>query len=254
MASIPIVWFMLLAGKVLLTIAFNIFLNGGSMTEQIRRVAVWSGWLRFVHSALAISTLVLLTTGWLVAKSPMLATAAAEIHYLGASVLIAALVLRVFLGFFGKGSERFEHMLPRQSEFKAMRASLLFYLSLGKAPLPGWFAHNPLWKPVYLLLFVSLALLAVTGWLMPDKPVIGHFYLPRVHVWLATAVAVTTAAHLFSVVLQDVKGKAADISAMLNGHRFFTIDREGVEKREGAPVSVKLGDIGRMSQDLERKR
>jgi Ni/Fe-hydrogenase 1 B-type cytochrome subunit len=215
------------------------------MTEQIRRVAVWSGWLRLVHGALAISTLVLLTTGWLVAKSPMLATAAAEIHYLGSSVLIAALALRVFLGFFGKGSERFEHMLPRQSEFKAMRASLLFYLSLGKAPLPGWFAHNPLWKPVYLLLFVSLVLLVVTGWLMPEKPVIGLFYLPRVHVWLANAVAVMTAAHLFSVVLQDMRGKTADISAMLNGHRFFSVERGGRAQPEAGQVSIKPGDIGK---------
>ncbi|MGB5650323.1 MAG: cytochrome b/b6 domain-containing protein [Sedimenticolaceae bacterium] len=224
------------------------------MNEQIRRVAVWSGWLRLVHGVLAISTLVLLATGWLVAKSPMLATAAADIHYLGASVLIATLALRAFLGFFGKGSERFEHMLPQRSEFKAMRASLLFYLSLGKAPLPGWYAHNPLWKPVYLLLFLSLLLLAVSGWLMPETPVIGRFYLPTVHVWLAKAVLVMTLAHLFSVVLQDVKGKAADISAMLSGYRYFSIDREGIDQGEVTPVSVKLGDISRMPQDSERKR
>jgi cytochrome b len=101
---------------------------------------------------------------------------------------------------------------------------------------------------------LSLLLLAVSGWLMPETPVIGRFYLPTVHVWLAKAVLVMTLAHLFSVVLQDVKGKAADISAMLSGYRYFSIDREGIDQGEVTPVSVKLGDISRMPQDSERKR
>ena len=72
------------------------------MTEQIRRVAVWSGWLRVSHAALALSTLVLLATGWLLASSPTLAGAATDIHYLAASILIAALVLRLVIGFLEK--------------------------------------------------------------------------------------------------------------------------------------------------------
>jgi len=215
------------------------------MTEQIRRVAVWSGWLRLIHGVLGMATLVLLATGWLIANAPMLATAATDIHYLGASVLIAALVLRVFLGVFGKGAERFEHMLPRQSELAGMRASLLFYLSLGKAPLPSWFSHNPIWKPLYLLLFLLLALLALSGWLMPDMPVFGRLYLPSLHVWLSNMVAVMTVLHLFSVVLQDAKGMTADISGMLNGHRYFDMKREGRVQPEIERVSIKLKNIGK---------
>lgn len=215
------------------------------MSEQIRRVAVWSGWLRVAHWSLAGSTLFLLTTGWLIGHSPSLATEAAELHYLGASLLVFALGLRVFLGFFGKGAERFEYLLPRRPEFDAMRASLLFYLSLGKAPLPNWFAHNPLWKPLYLLLFVVLGLAALSGWLMPDTPVIGRFYLPRVHGWLANAVAVITFAHLFSVVLQDVRGQNADISAIVSGSRYFSVDRDGLVKPDLPQVSIKLDDIFR---------
>lgn len=215
------------------------------MTEQIRRVAVWSGWLRLAHWGLALATLVLLATGWLIASAPTLVSASSDIHYLAAGILIAALVLRVFVGLFGKGAERFEHMLPRQSEFAAMRASLLFYLSLGKAPMPNWFAHNPLWKPIYLMLFLLLALLALSGWLMPDMPVVGRFYLPRVHLWLSNLVAILTAAHLFSVVLQDLKGKSADISGMLNGERYFSIERDGPVKTQETQFSVKLDDFGK---------
>jgi len=215
------------------------------MAEQIRRVVVWSGWLRISHAALAVATLVLMATGWLLASSPTLAPAASDIHYLAASILIAALMLRLVIGFFGKGAERFEHMLPRRSEFAAMRASLLFFLTLGKAPLPNWFAHNPLWKPIYLILFVLLALSALTGWVMPEMQVVGRLYLPRVHGWLSNAIWVVTLAHLFCVVLQDVKGRSADVSGMLSGYRFFVFERDGAMKLGAKQVSIKLDDFGR---------
>lgn len=213
------------------------------MTEQIRRVAVWSGWLRVAHWSLAAATVSLLMTGWLIANSPAVAASAAEIHYLGAGILVFALTLRLLLGVFGRGPERFEHMLPGASEWGAIRASLLFYLSLGKAPLPNWFAHNPAWKPVYLLLFVLLGLLALSGWLMPDRPLLGRIYLPHAHAWLADVVGILLLAHLFSVVLQDLKGGNADVSGMINGHRFFSVDRETLVKPQIPQVSIRLDEL-----------
>lgn len=215
------------------------------MAEQIRRVAVWSGWLRLAHWSMAVATLTLLTTGWLVANSPALAEAAADYHYLAAGLLLFALVLRFGIGFFGKGAERLEHLLPSDNDLAGIRASLIFYLSFGKAPLPNWYAHNPLWKPVYLLLLVALVLSTVTGWLMPEQPLLGGFYLPHVHAWLADAIAVFLLLHLLSVILQDWRGQSADVSAMINGSRYFTIDRDGLVKPEIPQVSVKLDDIGR---------
>ncbi len=215
------------------------------MREEIRRVAVWSGWLRLAHWSLAGSTLVLLTTGWLVAQSPANAAWAAEMHYVGASILIFALGLRLILGMFGKGAERFESLLPRVSEGRAMWASLMFYLSLGRAPRPNWYAHNPLWKPLYLLLLLFLVALAISGWLMPETPMLGLLYLPHLHRWLADLVAILTIAHLFSVSLQDLKGGNADISAMLSGNRYFVVRREGSAKDNTRPVAVRLDDIGR---------
>lgn len=215
------------------------------MAEQIRRVAVWSRWLRLAHWCMAGATFALLTTGWLIANSPALAQAAADYHYLAAGLLLFALVLRLAIGFFGQGSDRFEHMLPADSDLAGIRASLIFYLTFGKSPLPNWFAHNPLWKPVYLLLFIALALSALTGWLMPDRLLLGPFYLPAVHEWLADAIAVFLLLHLLSVILQDWRGQSADVSAMINGHRYFSIDREGLVRPDIPQVSVKLEDIGK---------
>lgn len=215
------------------------------MTEQIHRVAVWSGWLRLAHWALAGSTVLLLVTGWLVAHSPVLGPAAADLHYLGAAFLLFALALRIFLGVFGRGVERFGQLLPRPSEWRAMRDSLVFYLSLGRTRQPNWYAHNPLWKPLYLLLFVVLGGQVLSGWVMPDMPMVGRLYLPRLHAWLSDIVAVMILAHLFSAVLQDLKGRHADVSGMINGERYFDIEREGLVRPEVPEVSIRLEDFGR---------
>ncbi|MCB1772223.1 MAG: cytochrome b/b6 domain-containing protein [Gammaproteobacteria bacterium] len=215
------------------------------MAEQIRRVAVWSGWLRLVHWAIAGATLVLMATGWLVAETPSVADAAADVHYLAASLLLFGLAVRLFLGFFGSGAERFEHMLPTGSEWDAIKGSALFYLTFGRAPRPNWFAHNPLWKPLYLVLLLALAASALSGWLMGDVPILGPLYLPGVHVWLAGLIGVLVLAHVYSVALQDAKGQTADISAMLNGHRYFSVDRNAPAKPEIPQVSIRLDDIRR---------
>ncbi|MGB5198359.1 MAG: cytochrome b/b6 domain-containing protein [Sedimenticolaceae bacterium] len=215
------------------------------MTEQIRRIAVWSGRLRVAHWALAGATLVLLATGWLIEHAPSLAESAVEIHYLGASLLIFALVLRLYLGVFGQGAERLEHLLPRPAESAAMRASLWFYLSLGRAAAPNWFAHNPLWKPLYLVVFVSLLLAILTGWLMPENPLVGGLYLPEVHRWLAHLIGLLTVAHLFSVILQDVKGRSGDISGMFSGYRLFYVPPATAVKPDIAKVTVSLDTLAK---------
>jgi len=215
------------------------------MAEQIRRVAVWSPRLRLAHWLMAGATLVLLATGWLMGAAPSLARAASDFHYLAAAVLTFAFVLRLWVGRFGQGAERFANLLPGDTDVRGMRESLVFYLSFGKAPLPNWYAHNPLWKPLYLFWFLVVLGSLATGWVMPDTPLIGGIYLPRLHAWLANATAMLLVLHLFSVVLQDIRGQSADVSAMIGGHRYFTIDRDSLVRPDVPTVSVRLDDIRR---------
>lgn len=213
------------------------------MAEQLRRVAVWSGRLRLAHWLMAAATLVLMVTGWLIGAAPSLAQAASDLHYLAASMLLVALAIRLWLGFAGEGPERFEHLWPTDGEWAAVRGSLVFYLTLGKTPLPNWYAHNPLWKPLYLGLLLLLVLAAITGWLMPETPLIGRVYLPTVHDGIADTTTVWVVLHLLSVALQDVRGQNADTSAMLSGYRFFRIDRDRLVKPELPEVSVRIDQI-----------
>jgi len=194
----------------------------------IKRVLVWSGWLRLSHACTGFAVLVLLFTGWLIAESPSLAESALELHYLVSSLLIFGLVVRIVLMFAGKQHERLPGLFPASSELNAMVKTLRFYISLGKSPMPGWYAHNSLWKPVYFVIYLALVVLVISGAVLPDVSLIMGFYVPSVHVFWARIMLWFSLLHIASVLLHDYRNQTTDISAMVNGYRLFLIkDNKG---------------------------
>ena len=218
--------------------------------EEFRRVLVWGGWLRLSHLCVGIATLVLLSTGWLIAGNPLLAEAALDYHYLAASLLLFGLVLRLALMIFGQGSERLSSLIPVQSELRGMGQTLLFYLSLARAPLPRWFAHNPLWKLVYLVLFLGLLIQLVTGVLMKDQPMFYNIYLPAIHGFWALVLLWFSILHIVAVVLHDLKGRGADVSGIINGYRLFFIDRSSAPSSDEPTVQyVSMDSLKRKDEE-----
>ena len=206
--------------------------------KQYKRVLVWSGWLRLSHWSVATGSLVLLLTGWLIAESPSLAESALEIHFLAAGLLMFGLLVRAALMLVGQANERFMALIPTSSEFKAISDTLRFYVSLGKTPLPRWYAQNPLWKPLYLAIYLVLLLQLASGAMMQNQPVISGFYLPSVHAFWAQVMLWFSILHIAAVALHDSRGKAADSSAMLSGFRLFTIDSQQSESDSVQYVSL----------------
>lgn len=186
---------------------------------------IWGGWLRLSHACIALATLVLLLTGWLLAKSPSLAGLAQDVHYIASAFLVLGLVVRIVLMFAGKEHERVTSLFPAGSELAAMASTLRFYVSLGRTSLPGWYAQNPLWKPAYLVIYSAFIILAATGAAMSDVPLVLGFYLPSVHAFWAQVVLWFSVLHITSVCLHDYKNLTTDISAMVNGYRLFLIDK-----------------------------
>ena len=206
--------------------------------KEIRRVLIWGGWLRVSHWSVALSTLVLIVTGWLIGYSPMQAGSALEYHYLAVSVLVFGIVLRIAIFFRGSDHERLPALFPQPSEFRAIRQTLLAYLTLGKQPLPHWYAHNPLWKIIYIMWYLALLLLIASGAIMPDTPVVAGFYLPSVHEFWATIVVWLAGLHLLALIAHDYFAKTTDISAMINGYRLFEVEGQSVSDQKGTPVAV----------------
>jgi Ni/Fe-hydrogenase 1 B-type cytochrome subunit len=194
-------------------------------TSQIKRLPVWSKPLRISHWALTLATLLLLASGWLIRWAPERADQVRDFHYLGAALLLAALAARLWLLFAGKESERIQGMLPNRHRWRQALEVLRSYLTLGKLPLPRWYAHNPLWGPLYLLLFAVLLAQAGTGLLLLNQvTLLGGISLRSLHAGGYLFVLVFTLLHLAAVFFHDARGSSDDISGMVNGHRLFTIE------------------------------
>lgn len=214
--------------------------------EKIERILIWSGWLRLSHLGLGLSAVALLVSGWLFDSAPSLTAGAMDVHYLAASVLIASLVLRIVLMFAGSPVERLGRLMPDDGEWKSLRETAVFYLTLGKAPLPRWYAHNPFWKPLYVLMYLALLGQVATGGLMEsDSLLVMGFYVPSVHATFASVVGVLVTFHVVAVMLHDYRGDAADISGIINGYRHYTVESVSIELPELQQASVRLDQIGK---------
>lgn len=207
-------------------------------TETLHRREIWSRWLRLSHWTLALSTFALMATGWLISHTPGVAQAAADWHYIAGGVFTLGLALRIWVLFSDKlmGHWRFLVAVPEPKKILQM---LKFYLSFGRSTLPRWYAHNPLWLPIYLILFVLMVLVALTGHLQSSYPVVFGVYLPSLHAGIATLIALFVLGHVIAVFMHDLKGGGDDVSAMINGKRLFEVKPIPVQEIGGVhTVSV----------------
>lgn len=195
--------------------------------------------MRLAHWLIALPVIALVATGWLVKLAPSVADSAADYHDLAGIGLTLGLILRVWLLFFGPSPTRWKTLVPVRTDIPKMGMMLRFYVTMGKAPQPKWYAHNPLWAPVYLLVLIILVVQALTGLLMQTHPVIWGFYLPSVHDFWATVILVFTCLHVVAVVLHDAKGATADVSAMINGYRIFIVeDADTMQSQDIQTISL----------------
>jgi Ni/Fe-hydrogenase 1 B-type cytochrome subunit len=126
---------------------------------------------------------------------------------------------------------------------------LRFYASLGRGALPGYYAHNPLWAPLYLLLLLLLLLQLGSGLMLEFGSLRGMFRLSSVellhwHQGLLPVVALLTIAHVLSAFLHDLRGNGSDVSGMINGHRTFPVGQRAKPTPSVQAPGVSLNDIG----------
>ncbi len=200
--------------------------------NNYRKVLIWSGWFRLSHWFLAISTLVLMLTGWLMTNSLSLHGSALAYHLFAAGIFTAGLLLRIILFITGKNQQTLPAMIPNRLDIKTVKAMLLFYITLGKSPLPNWYAQNPFWKPVYLVLYLVFILVTLSGLLISSHTEIAGFILLSVHQLWAQVIFYFSLLHIGSVILCDYKAQRYDISAMLHGYKLFNIQSETMKPRE----------------------
>jgi Ni/Fe-hydrogenase 1 B-type cytochrome subunit len=192
--------------------------------EILKRVPVWSGLLRLCHWAMALLLGALFLTALLARYTPELSGAARDYHFMAGHVLLLAFALRVYLLFFGDRADRLAALLPGRLELSGAAAMVRFYLSFGRTPLPNWYAHNPLWMPLYLLFYAVLLLALTTGLdhdagmvFAPDTGPALHAFASRFLLWFAVL-------HTAAAFWHDYKGTGSDVSAMISGRRIFVVE------------------------------
>lgn len=175
---------------------------------------------------MVVTVVGLLITGWLLKNVVQYFQIALDYHYVLAYALTFAFGLRLFLLMSSPASAAGWHdLMPnRQSLTKAL-SMLRFYVSFGRTPLPHWYAHSPLWAPIYLLLFILLLIQIVSGFLIGAGQHTLLINLYTLHDFNSTCIAIFTTAHVVSVFLHDLKTGSSDISGMIHGYRIFTIEK-----------------------------
>ena len=194
--------------------------------QTLQRKYIWPGRLRLGHWLMSVAVVGLLITGWLLQHVVHYFQIALDYHYILAYALAFVLGLRLFLLMSSPASAAGWHDLvpDRQSPKKAL-AMLRFYVSFGRTPLPHWYAHSPMWAPIYLLLFFLLLVQIISGFLIGAGQHTLLVNLYTLHNFNSIIIAIFTAAHVISVFMHDLKAGSSDISGMIHGYRIFNIEK-----------------------------
>ena len=175
---------------------------------------------------MVIAVFGLLVTGWLQQHVVHYFQVALDYHYILAYALTLALGLRLYLLVSSPASAaNWRDLLPNRHRIKQAFAMLRFYISFGRSPLPHWYAHSPLWAPIYLIVFLLLLILVSSGFLIAAGHHTLFLNLYTLHQNTSTGIAVLTAFHIISVFLHDLKAGTSDVSAMIHGYRTFKIEK-----------------------------
>lgn len=197
--------------------------------QTLQRKYIWPGRLRFSHWVITIAVIGLLVTGWLQQHVVQYFQVALDYHYILAYLLTLILGLRLYLLVSSPASaSNWRDLIPNRHRMKQAIAMLRFYISFGRTPLPHWYAHSPLWAPVYLFIFLLLLIQILSGFLIGA----GHhsllINLYTLHQNTSTGIAVFSVLHIISVFLHDLKAGTSDISAMIHGYRIFKIEKPNI--------------------------
>lgn len=185
------------------------------MSATIQRVTVFSSIQRITHWLIAAGVIFQLLSAWLVQNANVDVLAWSEWHLMIGQALTLPILLRVYLLLIA-GPTHWRSFIPTRGQRQLLLDTLKFYASLGRLPCPDWYAYNPVWQPLYLIMIALLALTTASGFAFGLGPDIAAG-----HTILAAFILYFTLAHLIFSILHDVRGRGAQISAMLNGDKYF---------------------------------
>jgi cytochrome b len=133
------------------------------MSDQFQQVYVWSKYLRLFHWINVLAITMLLGLGLIIFNAKTLGVSVdgkillKTIHVITGYVFATNLLLRVAMGFFGKGYEHFRKTLPFTKGFTKE------LVDFKQEPDKKYKGHNPLGKLMVGALLLSMCVQMVSG-------------------------------------------------------------------------------------------
>ncbi len=167
------------------------------------RIEVWDRPVRLLHWVLALSVLLawLTTLVWFGAHQP------------AGWLALAAVVLRVVWGATGSRYARFVQFV------RTPRVTFAYLRALLRRREARYIGHNPLGGWMVLALMLTVAGLALTGWLYTTEWLWGDERVEQLHLVLAWGLLGLVALHLVGVAYTGWRHRENLVRAMLSGRK-----------------------------------
>ena len=225
-------------------------------TYNYKRVYVWELPVRLFHWITALSTLILIITGFIIANPPALTSSgeATEafwfgqiriVHFITAFILVAALLFRIYWAFAGNKFARWRNFIPYTKKgLKNMLYVLkvdIFLMKDKDHKLSNIsIGHNYFAAFSYFIMTLFFILQVFTGfamyadsssWFIPQLfkfviPLLGGEimvkYLHHIFTWLFMAFIVV---HVYLVLFHDYIEARGEASSMISGFKFVRAER-----------------------------
>lgn len=204
---------------------------------------IWSWTLRIFHWTFAISIIILIFTGLIINNPPVLSSFTVEkanfffsnvrhLHFIAGYFLISAMILRLYLLFFGNKYEKIADFIPiNKQNFKSLIHTIKYYLYLTPHS-EGAKGHNVLAGTIYVLTFLVSLIMILTGLYMlyPETGWIkslGSFLFGTqqsaraLHYLLFWFFPIFILTHLYILVWHEIREPEGLISSIVSGKKFF---------------------------------
>ncbi len=209
------------------------------MNYEIKNV--WSVLLRLFHWALVLSIVVLVVTGLYINTPWTNTTLEGSVsfpmacmryfHFLAGYLFTAAVLVRLFLYFFGNRQERIWDILPvTPRNIKSLTTTLAYYCYISDKH-DSRLGHNVLAGMVYIVTIVAAVFQLISGFYMlfPETGVwqtLGNALFTSqqqgrfVHHLLMWYFILFAFSHVYMVIWNDVKSSEGLISSIFTGKKF----------------------------------
>lgn len=204
---------------------------------------IWSWALRIFHWTFAISIVILVLTGLVIHDPPVISTFTEErtnfffayiryLHFVAGYFLISALILRLYLLFFGNRYERVTDFVPiSRGNLRSLMQTLKFYLYLTPHSESAR-GHNVLAGTVYVVTFLFSFVMVFTGLYMlyPETGWIkslGSFLFGTqqvaraIHYLFFWFFPIFILTHLYILIWHEIMEPEGLISSIFSGKKFF---------------------------------